>query len=284
MAKRKKTPDRIRNLIIVSDLHCGCRVGLCPNGPIHLDDGGEYTPSENQKKVWSAWETFWGEWVPEVCHGEQFAVVVNGDALDGVHHGSKTQVSQNHSDQQRIAKMVLEPIRDLCEGRLFMIRGTEAHVGQSAEYEEMLAEHLEAIPSKTGQRSHYELWLRVGNGLVHIMHHIGTSGSQHYEGTAITKELTELYTEAGRWRHDPPDVVVRAHRHRHFEVRVPTKLGYGISFTTAAWQLKTPFAFKVAGARITTPQIGGSVIRQGDTDLYTRHKVWDIGRPEEIVL
>lgn len=275
MKKRKP----VNNLVVVSDLHCGCRLGLCHPGPVKLDDGGTYTPSELQNKVWGWWEEFWGEWLPEACHNEPYAVVINGDAVDGVHHGSTTQVSQNLGDQARIAKAVLRPVRDACDGRLYMIRGTEAHVGKSGVDEERLAEELEAIPDEQGRHARYELWAKVGLGLVHLMHHIGTTGTSHYESTAVLKELAESYSEAGRWRQDPPDVVVRSHRHRHVEIRVPTHLGYGISFCTAGWQLKTPFAYKIPGGRITTPQIGGSLIRQGDADLYTRHRIWGVARP-----
>lgn len=241
-------------------------------------------PSDAQQMIWAAWREFWEEWVPLAGHGEPFAILVNGDALDGVHHGSKTQVSQNHADQAAIALQCLEPLMEKCRGRLYMVRGTEAHVGPSAEMEEMLAERLGAVPDAHGQHSRFEIWFRLGRGLVHAMHHIGTTGSMHYESTAVMKELSESYTEAGRWRDDPPDVVVRSHRHRHLEVRVPTKLGYGISFVTPGWQLKTPFTYKIPGGRLTTPQIGGSIIRDGDNDFYTRHRVWRMPRPEVVQL
>ena len=272
----------VRNLIIVSDTHCGCQFGLYPTGKTKVDGGGSYNPSTLQRKVWKYWLKFWNEWVPTACHGEPFAVVVNGDMLDGRHHGSVTQVSQNLADQQRIAEAVFAPIVEKCEGRFYVIRGTEAHVGQSAENEENCARALKAIPDENGLYSRFELWVRVGKGLCHILHHIGTTGSSHYESSAIMKELSEAYAEAGRWRNEPPDVVVRSHRHRHCEVRVPTSLGYGISFCTAGWQLKTPFVYKIPGGRYTTPQVGGSLIRQGDEDLYTRHKTWSIGRSKEV--
>jgi hypothetical protein len=95
-------------------------------------------------------------------------------------------------------------------------------------------------------------------------------------------ELGEAYAEAGRWQNRAPNVVVRSHRHRHIEVRVPTKAGYGISFVTAGWQLQTPFVWRMPGGRSSLPQIGGSLIRMGDNDLYTRHKVWDIGRSRTV--
>jgi hypothetical protein len=150
--------------------------------------------------------------------------------------------------------------------------------------EERLARTLRAIPDEQGHSARYELWIAVGLGLVHCSHHIGTTGASHYESTAIMKELTESYAEAGRWKLRSPDVVVRSHRHRHLEVRVPTSLGYGISFCTAGWQLKTPFGHRTAQGRVTSPQIGGSLIRQGDDDLYTRHFTRSIGRTETVVI
>lgn len=274
----------VQNLVVVSDLHCGCRAGLCPEGPVRLDDGGTYSPSDLQVILWGLWKTFWYEWVPLACRHEPFAVLLNGDALDGVHHGTKTQVSQNFADQGRIAEEVLKPIVDLCQGRFYFVRGTESHSGKSAEMEEILARSLGAVPDASGQSSRFEIFLQVGKGLVHAMHHIGVTGSMHYESTAVMKELSESYTEAGRWGDNPPDVVVRSHRHRHLEVRVPTRLGYGITFVTPGWQLKTPFTYRVAGGRLSTPQIGGSLIRQGDKDLYTRHRVWRMPRPQIVQL
>lgn len=280
MAAKNETND-VKTLVIISDLHAGCRLGLCPPGPIPLDDGGTYRASKLQRGLWRMWRYFWDVWVPQVAHGEPFGVVVNGDALDGVHHGTTTQISHNLGDQARIAWMLLEPVLEQCGGRFRMIRGTEAHVGQSGVEEERLAESLGAIPDEQGRYARYELWLRVGKGLVHLLHHISPSGASHYESTAIMKELTESYAEAGRNRLEPPDVVVRSHRHREIEIRVPTKLGYGIAMCTAGWQLKTPFMYRIASARTTTPQIGGSCIRQGDEELYARHKHWSIRRPKE---
>jgi len=279
--KRKPTP--ISNLIVISDQHCGCRFGLCPPGPVALDGGGTYWPSRLQKIVYGWWETFWGVWVPQVTRGEPFAVVNNGDAIDGKHHGSVTQVSQNLSDQRRIALALLKPVVELCEGRYYHIRGTEAHVGPSGQEEETLAEELGAKPDAEGNHARWELWFKLGAksepGLVHIMHHIGTAGSLAYETTAVQKEMEQSFVEAGRWNDEIPDVIVRSHRHRNVETRIQSYKGFATACTTAGWQLKTPFVYKVAGARQTQPQIGGTLVRAGDEDVYTRHKLWKIDRP-----
>ena len=263
---------RVNYLVVVSDLHCGCRMGLCPPGDIPLDDGGEYHASVLQKVVYGWWEEFWNKWVPLVTKGSPYAVLVLGDTLDGVHHNSTSQVSHNLDDQAGIAYTALQPIADRCKGRFYMVRGTEAHVGPSGVNEETLARRLGAV-SDGRHYARWEAWIEMGRGLIHATHHVGTTGSQAYESTAVLKELVEAYTDAGRWHNRPPDVVVRAHRHRNIEVRVPTSLGYGIVFTTPAWQLKTPYTYRLAGARQSLPQIGGSIICQGDEDLYTRHWV-----------
>jgi hypothetical protein len=267
----------VNNLIVVSDLHCGCQLGLCPP-EVTLDEGGTHHHSRLQAVVWGWWQEFWRAWVPDVCRGEPYAVAINGDTLDGVHHGATTQISHNLADQAKIAEAVLRPVVKACGGRFYMIRGTEAHVGPSGAQEEELARHLGAIRDEDGRSARYELWVAVGGGLVHLAHHIGTTGSMAYETTALCKEYSEACAEAGRWGLRAPDVVVRSHRHRHAETRVPQADGYGICCVTPGWQLRTPFAFRMPGGRQATPQVGGTLVRCGDEDVFTRHRVWNIER------
>lgn len=279
---RAATAGRVRNVVVISDTHCGCALGLAHPDGASLDYGGTYHPSKLQLKLWDVWEEFWGEWVPTATHGEPFAVVHNGDAIDGVHHGATTQWSHNLADQSEHAYKILKPVVDLCEGRYYHIRGTEAHVGKSASEEERLARRLGAIPNAEGQHARYELWLRVGGKLCHFLHHVGSTSSSAHESSAVNAELAAMYADAGRWGREPPMIVVRSHRHRCIEVRLPADSGYATVFVTACFQLKTPFTWKIAGARVTTPQIGGSLIRVGDEEIFTRHHVRDIGRSPEV--
>jgi hypothetical protein len=277
----------IKNIIDISDLHCGCRLGLAP--PIvKLDDGGEYHHSKMQAVVWDYWNEFWDIHVPNLTKGEDYVIVNNGDSIDGVHHGSTTQISHNIEDQIRIAEQVLRPRIDAkkCKG-YYHIRGTEAHVGSSATNEERLARLLGAVPNSEGQYARWELWLELGSHkkLCHFSHHIGTTSSMAYESTAVHKELVEMYNEAGRWGEKPPDLIARAHRHRSYKIELPNDNGMAIVIVTPGWQLKTPFTFRLASGRAGQPQIGGFVIREGDEDsLYTRSKIWGIGRSEIVKL
>lgn len=270
------------NLVVISDLHCGCQLGLCPPDGVSLDEGGAYHPSRLQKKVWEYWREFWDSWVPTVTKGEDYIVILNGDAIDGVHHQATHQISHNLADQANIAFSILEPVinAERCIA-YYHIRGTEAHVGASGQEEERLAQRLGAVPSDTGNYARWDLWIRCGPALCHLMHHIGTSGSMQYESSGPMAELTAAYVEAARWGQEPPLVVVRSHRHRNVEVRVRTQGGFATACTTPAWQLKTPYAYRIAGARQATPQIGGTLIRYGDEEVFTRHTVWNIGRSRE---
>lgn len=285
MPKQKPT-KAINNLVVISDTHSGCRVALCPPEGANLDDGGRYMPSAMQLKLYAYWREFWDVFVPEATRGEPYDLLHNGDAIDGVHHGSTTQISQNLEDQGDLAFSLLKPIVDKCKkrgGRYYHIRGTEAHVGKSAVEEERLAKRLEAIPNDQGQFARYDLWKMVGPKLVHALHHVGTTGSAAYEATAVHKELTESFVEAARWGHRPPDVIVRSHRHRHIEIQIATgdeggRTGRAIAVVSPCWQGKTPFAWKIPGARLSTPQFGGIVIRYAHDELFTRAFVRTVAR------
>jgi len=290
----EKPRKPIRNIVVISDTHVGCSMGLVNPEHTKKDGGGAYKLSSLQQKLWDWWEIFWGEWVPKHTNNEPFVVVHNGDVIDGVHHGSTHQWTHNMHNQRLAAEHILEPVRDLCKGQLYIVRGTEAHVGKSGEHEEELAKNLEAIPDDEGNHARWDLWIRIGGRLVHFLHHIGTTASAAHEASAVNAELTSEYVEAARWSEEPPAMIVRSHRHRFIKVEIAAETGEnvdhdkpaaeGSAFVTPAWQLKTPFAWRLAGARISTPQIGGVLIRAGDEELHIRKCIWRVGRSKEVVI
>lgn len=269
----------LNNLVVVSDLHAGCKLGLCPPEGAKLDDGGTYMPSPLQIKLYEMWREFWDVFVPDATRGEAYGVVVNGDAIEGTHHRATTPISHNMGDQCRIAQALLEPIAEQCSGRFYMVRGTEAHVGVSAQSEEGLGVALGAVPNTDGQYVRWDLWKRIGyDKLIHCLHHIGATGSQAYEATAVHKELIEEFAEAARWGQRPPDVIVRSHRHRHFEETIYGATGSKHAVVTPCWQAKTPFVWKIPGARLSLPQFGGVVTRWAHGELFIRSYVRTVAR------
>jgi len=266
----------ISNIVVVSDTHFGCQYALCPPR-ITLDGEGEYRPSPLQKKLWLLWRHFWDEFVPEATKGEDYILVHNGDIVDGFHHQASTLISINLADQHRIAMDVMTPLlKDPKMKGYYQIRGTEAHVGKSAQNEEKIAKELGAIGSG-GLASRYDLWVEIGDGgttkLIHFLHHVGSTGSQAYEATAVHKELVETYTECARWGQGIPDMIVRSHRHRYIKTEIATEGGMGSAVVTPCWQGKTPFVWKIPGARVSVPQFGGLVVRVAHGELFTRAMV-----------
>jgi hypothetical protein len=270
----------VKNLVFISDTHGGSRLALCPD-EFTLDEGGIYKSSKLQRELMSKWDEFHTKWIPLVTKGEPYYLIHNGDAIEGNHHGDVTSITANLKDQRKIAYEVMKEAVAMPNcAKYYHVRGTEAHVGKSGSDEEELASQLGAIPDDNGNYARWELWLRFQGGLVHASHHVGTTGSAAYESTAVYKELVEAYNEAGRWGEEPPDVVVRSHRHRAFETKVPSKKGHAFAIVTPGWQLKTPFTHRIAIGRAGEPMIGGYLLRSGDEDsLYSRSKIWKMPRP-----
>lgn len=268
-----------RSIVVVSDLHAGCRMGLHPDREVQLQGGMLSQPSVLQRKVWSHWRYFHDEFVPGVTKGEPHILIVNGDALDGRHHGSTTQISQNLADQQAIAEVILRP--EVARAHTYYhVAGTEAHVGPSAEDEERLARSLGAKPDSEGQHARPFLWLDLIGHLIHVAHHVGGTSARAYEMTAPHREYIEFCSDAGLWGRPVPQLLVRAHRHRYCK-----PLGAGIQgecgcVVSPGWQLKTPYVHRLMGGRASEPQIGGLVIRMGGRlGLYVAAYVYQMERP-----
>jgi len=272
----------VKQAIVISDLHAGDRTGLCHKNGVPLDDGGVYMPSGLQLKVFEWWEEMWGEWVPRVTRRQPFAIIINGDAIEGEHHRSKTPFSVNVNDQIRAAALLIQPLVKLCEGRLYMIRGTEAHAGKSGEHEETLAKMVGAVPDENGQYARWEMIARIGNRLAHIKHKIGTTQSMAYQHTALSKAAMQLSASAAQWNYEIYDWICRSHRHRYSRCENRTYHGEQICVVTPGWQLRTPFIYSMSGDDL--PEFGCVLLRAGDEEHYCREYVKTITRTPEVVL
>jgi hypothetical protein len=269
-----------RSIVVVGDLHAGCRMGLHPDRPVTLQGGMESHASPLQSKVWSHWRHFHDVFVPGVTKGEPHILVVNGDALDGRHHGSTTQISQNLADQQTIAEGCLRLEVEKAH-TYYHIAGTEAHVGPSAEDEERLAKALGAKPDTEGQHARPFLWLDLLGHLIHVAHHVGGTSARAYEMTAPHREYVEFCADAGQWGRPAPQLIVRSHRHRYCKPTGAGLNGESGCVVVPGFQLKTPFVHRLMGGRASEPQIGGVVIRVGGRlGLYVAAYVYQMDRPQ----
>lgn len=277
-------------VVVVSDTHCGSRLGLFPPEGIEIkngeDEGNHISPSAIHEWMAEKWDKFWNVFVPEATEGEPFDIVLNGDLIDGRHHLQDSLITNDLSEQVDIAVACFRPVfnsKKLKARRLFMVDGTECHCGLANETQKFLAARWPVTADASDNMVRRELWLEVGqkgrhNALVHFLHHIGTASVSAYETTAIHRELVEAFQESARWRNRVPDIIIRSHRHRQAKTSVATGNGLAIAEVTPGWQGRTPYCFRIAGARQAIPQFGGIVIRSGPIDTYTRSAVWGFSR------
>ena len=138
------TPDAV---IVVSDTHIGSTVGLSPP-TVSLDDGGMYNASPPQRELWKCWVDFW-QWAAEQSKGHRRIVVFNGDIIetDAKSRGIP-MATRNKADLLTMAIEAIGPALEVSD-LTYVIRGTQAHTGQAAEFEELLARDITNISPST---------------------------------------------------------------------------------------------------------------------------------------
>jgi len=240
----------LQALLVVSDLHCGSTVGLCPPMCPLIDDGG-WILNEVQDDIWDKWTAF-SRWACDHLKGTRWGLVVNGDAIEGVHHGCKQIVHADPGVHARIAVEVLKPLAAKASA-VYITKGTGAHVGHMSE--NGIGEALGAVRHPdTGQRAAHHWLIRVNGCLVSFKHHIGTSKRKSLYATQLSAELAEERLASADASKNPPSVIVRSHRHTFgcYE-----NAG-GMAITTPAWQALTSFGWKVVPSAV--PEFGGVIL------------------------
>jgi len=273
-------------MIVISDTHCSCQLGLIRPEGIDLDEGGHYTPNVIQLQMWAWWREFWDQWVPAATRGGPYDILLNGDWIDNEHHGVKTLITNNIQVQRQIGLDCLRPQVERAQalgGRFYVVRGTAAHDGGSGQDVEMMARELGAVPNEFGRCSRWELWKRIEGPdphcLVHALHHIGSTSRTAYETSAPKAEITEEMVSAAKTGQEAPRFTVRSHRHRPTEAPEFCVWGRAWALVPPGWQAKTELAYRVAGARTTQPIFGGLLLRNGEEEVYPRFRTWELARP-----
>ena len=279
----RKKPDIVPDIVCLSDLHCGDRFGLYPlDVSVLLDEGSQHRPGHSQELLWDHHVAF-RQWVWEQTEGRRYILVTNGDCMDGVHHDSVTQFTHNKQDQRKVAAAVLQPLRDGAMS-YYATRGTEVHAGSSGQDEEGMAAMLNATPARNGHYARWNLWLEVGGVLCNFKHHIGTTGSAAFAGTALSKEVVLTLAEAARLGRPVPRVIVRSHRHVADMYTKPSPGGDIICVVTPGWQIVSPFAWRIPGSRQNLGEFGGIIIRMEDREPHIKTWVRAVDRDETEVV
>lgn len=246
---------------VVSDVHAGSTVAVCPPN-IALDDGGTYEATKAQRWLWENWLNFWStvEKRRDSLDASLYTVF-NGDLTEGYHHGTTQILTANPTAQAAVVDACLHPVLDLDPDKLFFVRGTEAHVGKSAAYEERVATGLwkDKRPVQrepdTKQASWWSLAMEVQGVRLSFKHH-GRIGSRpwtkHNNVVLLAKQIFMEHAERGK---PHPHLAIRSHYHTFVDTgnAAPTRV-----VQTPAWQLHTGHSHKVVPENIS--DTGGIII------------------------
>lgn len=255
-------------IAVTGDLHAGSTVALCPPR-ITLDDGGEYHASKAQRWLWERWQAFWQHAERHRrAIGGTFYQLYNGDLTEGDHHKSTQILSGNPTAQAAVVNAVLKVPLALKPDGLVFIRGTEAHVGPSAAFEERIALGLRkdgwpvVTDDATGNASHWH-WTMAHQGVRLDFAHHGKYGSRpSTKMNTVIALAFDLFTRAHLDGRDPPHLAVRSHMHQYADTHnaYPTRL-----VQMPAWQLATAYIHRLNPGAIA--DIGGILITIADGRL-----------------
>jgi hypothetical protein len=257
-------------IAVVSDLHCGGTTALCPP-QVALDDGGHYTHSKAQRWLWDGWHRYWESVEKQRDKLKADLIVVcNGDAVDGNHHGTTQILSGNPTAQAAVLNEVLRAPLALEPTALLFVRGTEAHVGPSAAFEERVAVGLKKdgrpviTDVESGTASWWKWVAEFQDVKLDFAHH-GKIGIRPWtKMTAVNSAAYEIWSEAHMRGERHPDLAVRSHMHRYADTynAYPTRL-----IQTGAWQLATAYVHKIAPNTLADIGAITIVIRDGKCEV-----------------
>lgn len=256
----------MKNLIVISDLHINSTVALSLN-KVHLDDGGIYESSKSQKWLLEKFYDFISN--VRKLKGEKI-FIINGDLIDVNSHSDYQLITNNKASVVKHAVDLLQLIIEPTD-KVFVVRGTEAHVGECAEYEELIAKQLGAVQGDNHNFTHWHLSLDVDGVMFDIAHH-GKIGSSSWNRTgALNAKAAEVILNGVKYNELIPNVVVRSHNHTFADTfdNYPVRV-----VSTPAWQLATAYASRIG---VGIADIGGLVF-QCNNGEYVMNKY--IYRPE----
>lgn len=265
-------------LAVVSDVHAGSTVALCPP-EVGLDDGGAYKASRAQQWMWECWCDFWGRVDATRQHLDaQLYTLFNGDLVDGNHHGTTQILSGNPNAQAQVLNECIRVPLDLKPDRIWIIRGTDAHVGQSASAEERIADGLRrdkrpiVSEANTGSASHWHARVAIHGKRFDFAHH-GRVGTRPWTKPNIVLNLAaEIFMEHAGEDFDAnrpptaPHVAIRSHMHQFVDTGNAHRTRV---LQTPAWQLATSFINRIAPGKLG--EVGGIIIvvREGQAPEVT---------------
>lgn len=267
------------DIIYFSDLHINSTVALAH--PIVVnDEGGEHRFSEEQRKLFHAFSDVLEKMSERKRSDRPMYAVLNGDLVENNKRPTFQVITHNPTKIVNHAIKVLEPVFSIAD-YVFVVRGTEAHVGESANLEEMIAQNFDnTVPSKYAN-SWWHLRSDFGGAKFDIAHHATMGRLPWTEKNAANKIASIVRSRYAEMKEKEPNIAVRSHVHRYSDSG--DNFGSLKAFTTPCWSLFTSYSYRISFENVP-PDIGsifmsveeGQVQDQLWKYEFERDEVWNL--------
>lgn len=236
-------------IAIFSDMHSGSSTALFPNKFWQSSiNERNHTPTARQKILYKHFRDCLTIGRNE-RKNKRLIVVHNGDALDGVHHGTTELVTYIKDEQIDIHIDLMDEAMkglnfDKRKGdKLYYIQGTEVHVNDK---EHRIGKDLGSEKTNDGRRVFQHLELSVNGRKIWFAHHGPKRGEGASEGDPLRNWLKKQYWKRVQEKDPIPDMIITGHTH------LPCYQTYIMrdvilhGLICPSWQEKTKFGYAVA--------------------------------------
>lgn len=242
-------------LALAADLHTNSTLGLC-NPAATLPEGQTVSLTRPELWLWQCFQDFLEDVKREYRMGDRLYGTHVGDGPD---LNRKTTQLHTTDPGGAISLFVetIRPMRELCEDGFWVVRGTETHVGDAGNLEEMAARLLDAThyPADNKLASGWLLRLALAGVRVDITHH-GPAGRLPWTGpNGLGRAAYEIIDEYVRAGEPIPQLAVQAHNHKYYDSygNFPVRM-----LSLPCFQLQTSYGYRVSARRTT--DIGAALV------------------------
>jgi len=217
-----------KNVVIISDMHCGHMVGLTHSNWQLPQDVPNKTRNKFAKLQKMTYDWFKSE-IKSI--GKIDTLIINGDCVEGKGARSKgTELITADMHQQ--AEMAIDIIKMINGKKIFMTYGTPYHTGDGEDVEDIISKDVGADIS--GHQ-----FININGVIFDVKHKVGGSSVPHGRFTAVQREAIWNELWASRKNGQPnADILIRSHVHYFTHsgnadklcITTPALQGYGSKY------------------------------------------------------
>lgn len=244
---------------VIGDPHIGSNHALFVDRFWEGLNKNNHTPTSQQLRIMRHFYTYADE-LANARVGKRLVLVLMGDLLEGVIHGTNETWTNNMSEMADVAIEIIADFQRRVNwsrgDKLYCLRGTYSH---SEDWEEKIGEQLNAIPDKAGNYSRDILEFEENGVNTICVHHGATAGTGANEGNSEVNWLRANVYNYQRELLTPPDIIYSAHVHKPtyavhaWRKKWVSKVMHGV--IVPSWKMKDRYTAKVS--RIEFNHIGG---------------------------